>query len=214
MAFAEIRLDLGYDYGMSGGPNFSTQVVPLKNGKETRNQNWLKVRGRWELGERDIIDTTKDTIYDFFMMRKGRLQGFRLRDWADYRLVDEPLTTAATDTTIQLIKTYGSGADAYVRNIIKPAALTPGGDYGYLYDPVTLYRNSVLETGWSLDTTTGIITLASPVVALDAFTWSGEYDKPVRFDRDEISFEFRGYRESDHRAAFFVSALSAIEEKP
>jgi uncharacterized protein (TIGR02217 family) len=215
MEFREIRLDMGYDYGAEGGPEFSTDVVGLAGGYESRNQNWVQVRGSWALGERNVLNTENETLQNFHHEMRGRLHTFRWRDWADFRVVDEPLVTAENDTTIQLIKTYGAGVDPYVRTVQKPSALTQGGDAGYLFDPITLKRNGVFETGWTLDITTGVITLdvGSPVVLNDVFTWSGEFDKPVRFDSDRYLSAFGGYRDSDHTAVFYLSALNVVEVK-
>ena len=41
-------------------------------------------------------------------------------------------------------------------------------------------------TGWSVNTTTGLVTFASPPVAGGTLTAGFEFDTPVRFDTDMI----------------------------
>jgi uncharacterized protein (TIGR02217 family) len=81
---------------------------------------------------------------------------------------------------MQLTKTYTSGGESEVRNILKP-----------LESSVVLQRNTgagweVWGSGWTLDDTTGVVTIASPTAGHE-YRWSGEFYVPVRFDRDNLS---------------------------
>ena len=145
--FAEILLDVGRDYRVVGGPEFSTRIVATAAGREQRNRNWEIARGRWQLGERHINKAIKDALQAFFRARRGSLQGFRFRDWTDYQAEDEALPNDG-GKILQLVKTYDGGSgNAYVRTIAKPRSgvtLTRAGSpYGYA----------------QLDTDTGLITL-------------------------------------------------------
>ena len=71
--------------------------------------------------------------------RRGlaRLYGFRWKDWSDYKSCLPSQALAATDqvlgvgdgsrTAFQLVKAYASGAQTYVRPIVKPVAGTVAG---------------------------------------------------------------------------------------
>ena len=51
MAFLETpRLSVKVSLGAQGGPAFSTDVVPVRSGYETRNENWSQARHRYEIG--------------------------------------------------------------------------------------------------------------------------------------------------------------------
>ena len=51
------------------------------------------------------------------------------------------------------------------------------------------HRLPVENTDFTLDTTTGRVTFDSaPYYGADV-TWTGEFDLPVRFDRDELDYE-------------------------
>lgn len=158
LPFAEERLELGFDYGAEGGPEFATDIVVMASGHEARNQNWSQARGRWQAGERIIGRAKKDYLLAFFRARRGRLQGFRFKDWSDWYAVDEPLAVTGGPAA-QLIKAYQSGADADIRLIKKPRA------------GVTLKRGGMAYATPTVDTTTGQVTfLPDTTAAIAAIT--------------------------------------------
>jgi len=76
---------------------------------------------------------------------RGRQYGFRFKDWGDYTATDQPLVPDG-GPTVQLRKVYGTGANDYARNITKPVS-------------AALKRGGTITSAYSLDTTTGIVTL-------------------------------------------------------
>jgi uncharacterized protein (TIGR02217 family) len=164
-AFAEVRFDTGYIiYGTSGGPEFSTDIVAVNSGSEFRNANWSYAKGQWDYGERKVLEAELILIRNFFRARKGRAQGFRFKDWADYKDENNGIVglTGLADGTVgpfQLVKKYTSGTDNDYRLIIKPVAGT-----------VTLYDNGTLidASYYTVDTTTGLVTFGTghaPVIS-------------------------------------------------
>lgn len=132
MAFSEERIDDYLDnvvmHGVMGGPTFSTTVVTVNGGFEQRNRNWLNARGSWQLGNRTFKESDLANLLDFFRARAGKAQGFRFRDWGDYKDMDRGILgtglTSAGVSSYQMQKKYTSGADSYVRTIYKPIAST------------------------------------------------------------------------------------------
>jgi uncharacterized protein (TIGR02217 family) len=178
-AFAEVRIDDNLIiYRTVGGPTFSTDVVVVDSGREQRNANWSLPLGSWELGERQMMPNDLTVMKNFFIARQGRAQGFRFKDWADYR--DEGmgvlLPVPNADGSYQMYKLYPSGGVNGQRKINKPVDGT-----------VKVYSAGSLVTA-SVDTTTGIVTGVSG----DALTWTGEFDIAVRFDTDQLRAEFIG----------------------
>jgi len=186
MAFHEVQFPTGISKGSSGGPRRMTDVVTLRSGFEQRNAIWQHSRRSYNagLGLQDIRDLYE--ALEFFEARRGKLHGFRWKDWADYKSKDPITATSATDITIgvgdanetsfQLVKTYSDGAGSYTRPIKKPVAGT-----------VKVALNGVVQTsGWTVDTTTGIITFSSAPGATVSVTAGFEFDVPVRFDQDQI----------------------------
>ncbi|MGH8622498.1 MAG: DUF2460 domain-containing protein, partial [Burkholderiales bacterium] len=137
-AFAEVRLEPGLIlYGAVGGPQYSTDVVVVRSGREQRNANWSVSRGKWELGERQVDTSELHTLIGFFRARQGRAQGFRFKDWGDYKATRTPLTFNEVTTQgllgsgvgvgsvgpYQTNKIYSSGGLTTTRKIIKLVSL-------------------------------------------------------------------------------------------
>ena len=135
MAFHDIRFPDNISRGARGGPERRTQIVELANGDEERNSPWANSRRRYDAayGIRRVDDLAE--VIAFFEARRGRLHGFRWKDWADYkscaadrrsrRPPDQFLGQGnGTRTEFQLVKLYASGAQSWSRAITKPVAGT------------------------------------------------------------------------------------------
>ena len=176
MTFHDVRLNVNYERGARGGPQFKTTVTTLASGHEQRNGDWQRARGRWNIGYGVQSKADYYEIFDFFLARQGRLYGFRFKDWVDFEATDEPIGTGnASDTEFQLIKTYGSGAYTYVRPITKPVDGT-----------LTVYLDAVATTAYTVDNDTGVITFDSAPGNAVAITATFEFDVPVRFTEDDL----------------------------
>ena len=186
MAFHEVRFPDDISRGARGGPERRTQVVELASGEEERNASWADSRRRYDAayGIRRADDLA--AVIAFFEARNGRLHGFRWKDWGDYRSglpsapvtpIDQALGIGDDDTeTFQLVKRYESGAQAWVRRIVKPVAGT-----------VRVALAGVEQlSGWSVNMTTGIVTFATAPAAGVLITAGFEFDVPVRFDTDRL----------------------------
>lgn len=186
MAFHEIRFPDSISRGAKGGPERRTRIVELASGDEERNASWANSRRRYDVsyGVRRADDLA--AVVAFFEARNGRLHAFRFKDWSDYKSCLPSAAPAATDqiigtgngstTTFALTKTYASGAQSWARAIIKPVAGT-----------VTISLNGVAQgSGWSVNTTTGIVTFAVAPTVGAVIRAGFEFDVPVRFDTDEL----------------------------
>jgi uncharacterized protein (TIGR02217 family) len=186
MAFHEVRFPDDISRGARGGPERRTQVVELASGDEERNASWADSRRRFDAayGIRRADDLA--AVVAFFEARNGRLHGFRWKDWGDYRSglpstpvtpLDQALGTGDGDTeTFQLVKRYESGAQSWVRRIVKPVA-------GSLRVALGGVEAS---SGWSVNTTTGIVTFNTAPASGVLITAGFEFDVPVRFDTDRL----------------------------
>ena len=188
MAFHEVQFPNDIAYGATGGPEFATSVVATASGFEQRNINWSAARGRWDVASGLKKQTQLDTLVAFFRARKGRAHGFRFKDWTDFKATAQALGTGnGTITTFQLIRTYSSGGATDVRTITKPVAGT-----------VKVYLAGVQQmSGWSVNTTTGIITFTTPPANSVAVSADYEFDVPVRFDTDRIAVSVASFQAGD-----------------
>ena len=202
MTFTETRLNLGYDFGTVGGPQFSTTIIVLGSGHEQRNSNWSEARSKWQIGDRIYTRNELNYLLNFFRGVRGAAIGFRFKDWSDYQGNNELIGTGnGVLTQFQIKKTYVIGNQSSSRNIKKPVSGTT---------TITV-ANIPTISGWSLDTTTGIITFASPPTG--NIVASFEFDVPVRFEQDKFDHRFDAADPSTGQALFYVSTLSVVEVK-
>lgn len=184
MAFIETRFPVDIAYGSAGGPEYSTDIVITQSGHEQRNQNWSAARLRYNAAYGVRTQSQLDALIGFFRARKGRADGFRFKDWTDYKTTAHPIGTGnGSATQFQLVKTYASGSVTETRIVTKPVA-----------GSVSVYLAGILQTsGVTISTTTGIITFATAPGNGVAITASFEFDVPVRFDTDRLSAALESY---------------------
>jgi uncharacterized protein (TIGR02217 family) len=186
MAFHEIRFPDNISRGARGGPERRTQIVELASGDEERNASWANSRRRYDVayGIRRADDLA--AVVAFFEARNARLNGFRYKDWADYKSslpsqaitpTDQQIGTGTGSLkTFQLVKRYTSGAQTWVRTIAKPVAGT-----------VRIALGTVEQmSGWTLDATTGVVIFTSAPGSGVIVRAGFEFDVPVRFDSDML----------------------------
>ncbi len=194
MSFHEVRLPARLAFGSTGGVERRTEIVTLGSGFERRSTPWAHGRRRYLIGANlrsldDMADLT-----GFFEARRGRLYGFRFRDFADCKSCAPgaavgPLDQALGEgdgarTVFQLVKRYGEGEDALERRIAKPVVgtvrLTVGGE-------------ELAAEGFAVDAATGAVTLEAAPGAGVAVTAGFEFDNPVRFDADRIEVTLESF---------------------
>lgn len=195
MSFLEYRFPLVVSHDSDGGAEYSTEVIEIYSGYEQRNERWSEPKYRFNVATGVKTTTDLYTLITFFHAVGGRAHGFRYKDWSDYKSCgplatlannDQIIVAAATagQSTAQLAKTYTYGSLSRTRYISKPVSGT-----------TVLAKNGVAFTsGWTIDTTTGIITFATPLTLNDVVTAGFEFDVPVRFDTDKISTKFVYYK--------------------
>lgn len=192
LTFHEVRFPIGVSQGAVGGMRFSTTVMPLSSGFESRNINWKNSRGEWDVSFGLQTQEQVEELVDFFSARRGKAYGFRFKDWTDYRLPrwrDTPgdmagipilFTTTGTQTTFQLTKIYGDAGATYTRVIAKPVV----GTVRMLNDGLPM-----IETvDFTVDYTTGMVALSDAIGLVAGHNIAGacEFDVPARFDTDDM----------------------------
>jgi uncharacterized protein (TIGR02217 family) len=191
MPFSEQRLPHRLAFGSTGGVERRTDIVTLASGFEARSTPWANGRRRYLIGGcvRTLAEAAELTA--FFEARRGRLNGFRFKDFADFQSCPPGGTMSALDQTIgvgdghtavfQLVKTYGAAPDNYLRPIRKPVAGTVVGAVAGVSQ----------SSGFAVDTTTGIVTFTVAPANGAPVTAGFEFDTPVRFyiDRLDVTLE-------------------------
>lgn len=193
-AFHEVLLPTDFSEGSHGGPQRRTQIVTLRGGAEERNALWANSRRRFDLRYSIKTYAKLQELVAFWEERNARLIGFRFRDWSDWRSRDGVAAITASDQLIgagdgstrsfQLAKTYGSAFAPYVRAIRKPIA-----------GSVRVAVASIEQmSGWSVDTTTGVVTFNAAPALGQSLRAGFEFDVPARFDTDELDQELRHFQ--------------------
>lgn len=181
--FHDVRFPDNISRGARGGPERRTQVVELGSGFEERNARWADSRRRFDVsyGIRRADDLV--AVVGFFEARNGRLNGFRFKDWSDYKScapslqpgpADQHIGTGdGTTQTFQLVKRYTSGDQVYVRQITAPVA-----------GSVSVNVNGAPAEGFV--SRAGVVILNDPPPAQAVITAGFEFDVPARFDVDSL----------------------------
>lgn len=192
MAFKEVRLDPHYTYGSEIGPTYKTTVLQLASNDEQRIGHWQNGRLKMVISKDNLTPDEAEELAVFFRTMKGKLHGFRARNWQDWnRDTDQPMQVI-DGTHGQMIIEYTEPVtgDIETQKITKPvlAADVESDPAEFLYAPdITLKRNAVAwpsSGNWTLDRTTGIITYNADQTG-QTIEWQGSFDWPVRFDTDE-----------------------------
>jgi len=188
MTFHEVQFPTDIAYGAQGGPQYSTAVVITASGYEQRNLLWAASRMAWNVATGLKQQAQLDVLIAFFRARKGRAYGFRFKDWSDYQATAQAIGTGdSTTKTFQLVKNYVSGSYGETRTINKPVVGT-----------VVVYLAGVMQSsGWSVDTTTGIVTFVTAPGTGVAVTADYQFDVPVRFDTDSMAATLENVTQSD-----------------
>nr|WP_315053974.1 DUF2460 domain-containing protein [uncultured Brevundimonas sp.] len=187
MSFHEVRLPARLAFGSSGGVERRTEVVTLASGHERRSTPWAQGRRRYLIGAnlRSLDDMAALTA--FFEARRGRLYGFRFRDFADFKSCAPSGTPEATDQeigigdgvrrTFELSKAYGE----VLRPIRKPV------------EGSVMAAVNGLAVEAAVDAVTGVVTLAAAPAKGAVVSAGFLFDTPVRFDADRIEASLESF---------------------
>lgn len=155
--FYDVRFPDDLGYLARGGREFKTIITEQENGYEQRNQNLSSTRGRWTINGGLL---TKDNVgplgifnlINFHNAMRGRLYGFRFKDFQDYKASINTGTIGKGVGTgfpsYQLGKKYTVGDASFISIIKKPVEGT-----------VTVYKNNIEITGdnYAVDYNNGLI---------------------------------------------------------
>lgn len=184
--FHEVRFPEKISYGAQGGPEYAVDITKTKAEYEQRNLTRPEGLCKYDVTQGVKRRRQYDELLTFFRARKGKLYGFRYKDWLDYKAFDQTIGTGdGTTTSFQLTKIYADEAGYDIRIISKPVQNT-----------VIIYLNGIFSptTDWSCDFTTGIITFVTPPASSAQITADFEFDVPCRFDIDQMAASFDDFQ--------------------
>lgn len=166
-----------------GGPEFFTSIALNAAGKESRNLNWQHARMKYNINLEKLSADEITTVINFFYIHRGSAVGFRFKDWSDYQAQNQQLHPLEPEqpTKFQLTKLYQIEQSQYLRTIRKPIAASVH---------LAIQGTQLTSEAFSIDYSTGIVTLAEPLTPDAILTASYEFEVPVRFMHDHLKLEF------------------------
>lgn len=188
MAFLEHpRFPTDINYGVVGGPVYKTNIVEKNSGHENANSVWPEGRHEYDLIYAAKDQLTIERLLTFFHAIKGRAQGFRFKDFTDFKSCSIANSIACTDQILlrlpdksnryyQLVKRYTYDANhTTIRLIKKPVK-----------DTIITAVNGKETTEFSADFATGILEFYNLPQKNVVITAGFEFDVPVRFMSDTL----------------------------
>lgn len=174
------RLSKQVELGASRRDNEDLEIIATDGGHEHRNIRTSASRLEFDVAY-PISQRAHSRLLEIlncFKATRGGAHSFDFRDWLDYQATDQLFAVGdGTTTVFQLVKNYTFGGETHSRRIQRVVA------------PITLKKNGVVTAaGFTVDYDLGLVTFAAApsagdeVTPADEWSWSGEFDVPVRFD--------------------------------
>lgn len=196
--FHDVRFPTAVSFGATGGPGRRVEIVALSSGHERRNLRFAHSRRDYDAGTGLRSSADLMEIVAFFEARRGAFHGFRFRDPFDHLSCAAGLSPASGDqwlgtgdgetASFRLMKTYGSGGDAYRRPVTRPVAGSV----------VVAVNGAAREAGTHLavDHDTGTVTfLPGQEPAEGQVVTAGfAFDVPARFDTERLGVSLATFR--------------------
>ena len=226
MSFFECEFPRAIRYRRLGSPSgWSTVVNQGFSGQEYRNRNWANSRGKWTI---DLQTPSPNQVSSraafmqlllaFHMVVGGKADAFRLKDHTDSGwTTPQTLGVGNGSTTVfQLTKTYTIGGRSYVKNITKPVWSTVNDYQGNaLANSVTISLNGTNTSAFTLDATTGLVTMTSaPAGGVVVTSPSGSFHYPVRFDTDDLPMQTEESNFTGNQPIVSIHSVQMVEVLP
>lgn len=201
MSFLEKQFPCNISAGSTAGPERKTEVVTLGSGFEERNARWSDSRRVYNAGYGVKGMNDLHSVIEFFEETRGKLYGFRWKDFTDFKSCPPENAITAFDQSIgvgtgalaafQLKKKYGTGTTPWYRDIKKPVQGT-----------IRIAVNGVVKTESShfvVDYATGIITFTVGNIppSTHIITAGYEFDVPARFDTDRLEINVSHFKHGE-----------------
>lgn len=199
MSFFEVEFPKAVSFGAVGGSTFFTNVNYGLSGFEQRNRNWARTRGKWAISvstPADMDDERQnfiELVQAFFLVVGAMADGFRFKDWTDYKATNQEMQEITPGSVYQLQRTYSIAGRSYVRTITKPVTAAVK-DYrgNNLVNTVVIKQgaSTISASNYTVNhengrvTFTGGLSMDSPFVPPTA---DFEYHFPARFNTDELN---------------------------
>jgi uncharacterized protein (TIGR02217 family) len=197
--FYEINFPDSVAFNSVNSLYFDTNIVKSKNNTEQRSNNLDMPLLNFKLSTPLRNKKEIDEITALFRIVKGKLNGFRFRDWLDYKVENQIIGIGDGENCVfQIKKTYLLKNYFVIRNIVKPTPNTAS---------VFLNQVECNNSTQSIDYARGLARFVTPPAEGDAIMVNCEFDIPVRFKSDFLNIILTG------RDLFEINDLELVEIK-
>jgi len=197
-------------FGWAGGPNFSTRIVTMANGRERRNADWEQPQHQFLLPYGNISQDAYRAILQMFLNVRGRNEPFLYRNRLNYQAKDELVAVAEPgQTEFQLATTSIIDGASYQMQVFALYVPDPSNSaMAVESDPVVTVDDVV--TAVTVDHDRGRI--VTPAMAGgELIRWSGQFSHWVRFGSDRLAMSI----ENKGPSGFFISGdVELLEVSP
>lgn len=174
MAFFEELFPPEISLQMSGGPRFFTSKAYMLTGQRLSNREAAYPLHDYSLAHPPQGESDFERLRAFFYVVGGDADGFRFKDWTDYKATLSNASTTLVSTGVyQLNRIYVYGARTFTRPIYKPVA------GARIWRTRSGVQTDITATS-TLDTATGRVTVTGHVAG-DTYAWAGEFHVPAAF---------------------------------
>lgn len=209
------RFPTGVSLGSGGGPNFQTQMVPLKSGARAKARIWQYPLQTFNVLHGIRTPAQYEEVRDYFYAMFGADGTFRYKDFGDYLSCALGATPANTDQvlgtgdgstrTFDIVKRYTVGVATCVRRISYPLNAT-----------LKVAVAGASSASWSqlpwpntyqIQFATGAVPATGQQV-----TAGFEFDVVVGFQSDRFDAVIQNWKQQTQELLFNVNAIMLSEE--
>lgn len=216
------RLPLTESFGTTAHYQFKTYIQELRDGRETRIVNWNNAIAKFEINAKYVVKGLSNPVVtaselndliSFHQQVRGRWESFRFKDYNDFQafayprqvFLDEVEVARVQgvlgdngDGTYQLAKSYTIVQDGVLYTVHRPITRPVISD-------IELFDSSANPVTGTVQTNGKVVSSSSPAL------WRGTFDVPVRFEQDEISYQFQSHLPSTGEILFSIDSISLVE---
>ena len=205
IGFHDVTFPEDVSWGSSGGPQFKTHVFTSFRGFEKRNIEWSQPMMRFNVAFGVKTDDQMLRLIDFFNARQGQANGFRYKNWANFKIQNAPIATGdGYSTRLPLYKFYGFNGARHYKRLRKIARGSVRG--------VQLYIEPGTEgVDYTIDYDSGEIAVHEPIpYGKPIYAQNLEFHEPVRFTDDNIQIIIDAYNSSSLSTLELLSVRSTF----
>jgi uncharacterized protein (TIGR02217 family) len=192
--FHDVKFFPYLSFGARVSVRYKTHVIKMRSGREERIGEWQDA-----LREFDVTPALRDQadlneVLAFFEARGGPRFAFKLLDPTDNTVFNGYVGVGNNEQTqFSLFKIYSLDVPEEIQSTIRPITCPDE-------TTVQIFFNSVLQTsGYTINTTTGLVIFSSPPSSSVTITWSGLFYVPVRFTDTKMAVSISAYESFDWR---------------